>query len=243
MKEKFEQTLTDLGQWDSLPKYKDGRHAWAFIHGNWSLANGRRDGRWCGVDDEVELLHELGCYADMTFPSAPDPCQPRLVNRIYYPTDARSRRCYETGQEVTVGAHRQEKVLFIPGPLALSIRPNRLAFRIDSAALDHGDPPSVSRAKTWAAQDVSVKGRPEWVFVKLHSHGAPEKNAKVMLGDAAMQFHQGLAREFNDGKQWKLHYVTARETYNVIRAAMDGKEGDPSHYYDYEIPPAPCARA
>ena len=53
-----------------------GDFQWAFIHGNWCLANGRPDGRWCGVDDELPLLHELGCYADLTFPSAPDECQP-----------------------------------------------------------------------------------------------------------------------------------------------------------------------
>ena len=34
----------------------DGGYRWAFIHGNWSLANGRPDGRWCGVDDELPLL-------------------------------------------------------------------------------------------------------------------------------------------------------------------------------------------
>src|SRR5438128_1862624 len=74
-------------------------YRWAFIHGNWSLANGRPDGKWCGVDDELVMLHELGCYVDLTFPSAPDSCQPDKVNQIYWPTgDLTQRRSYEHGE-------------------------------------------------------------------------------------------------------------------------------------------------
>ena len=28
------------------------------------------------TDEDAALLHKLGCYVDLTFPSAPDPCQP-----------------------------------------------------------------------------------------------------------------------------------------------------------------------
>jgi hypothetical protein len=35
--------------------------------------------------------------------------------------------------------------------------------------------------------------------------------------------------------------VTAREMFNVARAAMDGKAGDPSSYFDYEVKPPPVA--
>jgi hypothetical protein len=31
--------------------------------------------------------------------------------------------------------------------------------------------------------------------------------------------------------------VTAREAYNLIRAAADGKQGDPRQYFNYAIPP------
>jgi len=34
-----------------------------------------------------------------------------------------------------------------------------------------------------------------------------------------------------------LHYITAREAYNLARAAADNKSGDPRQYYDYRIPP------
>jgi hypothetical protein len=41
---------------------------------------------------------------------------------------------------------------------------------------------------------------------------------------------------------WTLHYVTAREMYNVARAAMDGRSGDPSAFFDYLVKPPPIAQ-
>ncbi len=40
-----------------------------------SLDNSRADGRWCGINNELILLRELGCYADFTLPSAPSDTQ------------------------------------------------------------------------------------------------------------------------------------------------------------------------
>jgi hypothetical protein len=238
----LEKTLTDLDGHGLVSK-KAGKAAWAFIHGNWCLANARRDGRWCGVDDEIELLWELGCYADLTFPSAPDQSQPGIVNSIYYPRgDVARRRAYEDGQPVRVGTPKQDRLLLIEGPIALALRPGTRTPRIESAALDHTDPPTAARLATWVDQEVTVAGRPEWVFVKVHTHGAPEKNATVLLGDGMRRFHEELQREHNDGEAWKLHYVTAREMFNLARAAMDGKRGEPSEWFDYEIPPPARAR-
>jgi hypothetical protein len=69
----------------------------------------------------------------------------------------------------------------------------------------------------------------------VHSHGAIERNARVLLGEPMLRFHRALA-EYNDGQRWKLHYVSAREMYNVARAAMDGQIGSPERFFDYEIP-------
>ncbi len=240
----LEKTLRDLGNHGVIARArKDGKPAWAFIHGNWCLANARRDGRWCGVDDEVELLWELGCYCDLTFPSAPDESQPGIVNSIYYPRgDVRRRRAYEDGEPVGVGTPRQDRLLIIEGPVAIALRPGKPVPRIESGSLEASDPPSEARLATWVDQEVSVRGRPEWVFVKVHTHGAPEKNAQVMLGEKMERLHEALGRTHNDGKDWKLHYVTAREMYNVARAAMDGKSGEPADWFDYEVPPPERAR-
>jgi hypothetical protein len=219
-----------------------GRHRFAFIHGNWALANARDDGRWCGVDEEIPLLFELGCYADLTFPSAPDECQPNIVNQIYWPTgDLSRKRAYEQGRRARVGEVMHDRLLMIQGPLPLARRPERLAVRIETSHLNETDPPSPARIRTWVDQRVHVKGRPEWIFVKLHTHGAPEPAAASLLGDGGHALHQELTTRYNDGERWLLHYVTAREMYNIAIAAMEGRSGNPDDYRNYVIPPPPVA--
>ncbi len=242
LRDKLQRTLAALGAHGLVP-LRSGRPAWAFIHGNWALANGRPDGRWCGVDDELTLLYELGCYADFTFPSAPDPCQPAVVNRIYYPKDDTRRRAYDAMDHPGGGTSKRDRVLLLQGPLAITRRePDRgPGFRLDAGALDAGDPPSPVRLKTWLDQWIHVDGRPEWTFVKLHSHGAPEKNADTLLGAPMVGLHQSLTDLASRGG-WRVHYVTAREMYNVARAAMDGMRGSPAAYFDYEVPAAERAR-
>jgi hypothetical protein len=50
-----------------------------FVHGNWALNNSHPDGKHCGVVNELQVLLDWGCYADFTFPSAPDPTQPTTI--------------------------------------------------------------------------------------------------------------------------------------------------------------------
>ena len=234
----LEKTLHDLSQHGHISRDGD-RFAWAFIHGNWSLANGRPDGRWCGVDDELVHLHALGCYADLTFPSAPDPCQPDKVNQVYWPTgDLAQRRAYEHGERARVGTSHGDRLLKITGPLALAREGMRI--RLENGAITGDDPPTASRVQTWIDQAIHVEGRPEWVFCKVHTHGAIEKTADSLLGAGGRALHEALQAQRARG--WKLHYVTARELFNVARAAMDGKTGDPSAYFDYIVQPPPIAR-
>ncbi len=230
------QTLTDLARHGHISRGPDGRYQWAFIHGNWSLANSRPDGRWCGVDDELPLLFELGCYADFTFPSAPDGCQSDQVDLIYWPTgDLTKRKSFAQGARARVGEMKDDRLLMITGPLAL-VRERR-RVRLENGALTGEDPPTRSRVKSWAAQNIHVEGRPEWVFVKVHTHGSIESTAASLLGDGSRVMHEAL-REL----PYKLHYVTAREMYNVAAAAMAGKGGEPSDYFDFAIPPPPVVK-
>jgi hypothetical protein len=44
--------------------------------------------------------------------------------------------------------------------------------------------------------------------------------------------------EFGEStKHFKLHFATAREAYNIITAAVDGKQGDPGQFRDYRLRP------
>ncbi len=54
---------------------------------NWALDDSHPDGRWCGVCNEIEILIETGCYADLTMPAAPHGAQTSMVNSIYYAVD------------------------------------------------------------------------------------------------------------------------------------------------------------
>ena len=240
LRRSLERALADFGRHGHISKDAAGRPRWAFIHGNWCLANSRRDGRWCGVDAELPLLFEAGCYADFTFPSAPDETQPNIVNRIYWPTgDLSRRRAYARGSSARVGEFHRDRLLVIQGPIALARRPGGGAIRIEASALQAGDPPTPSRVDSWVAQGIHVEGRPDWTFVKVHTHGAPERNAASLLGPEGRRLHQYLADRYNDGRRWILHYVTAREMYNIAAAAMEGARGDPSAQRDRVVPPPP----
>ena len=218
------------------------RFRYAFIHGNWCLANARKDGRYCGVDNEVSLLFETGCYADFTFPAAPNESQPSRVNQIYWPTgDLSRRRAYENGETARVGKSFDDRILFIEGPLSLEFRKGKQPIKIENGDLHGGDPPTETRLHHWVKQGISVEEKRDWIFVKVHTHGAPEKNAGSMLEDTIRDFHGALLRTYRDHPDWTLHYVTAREMYNVAMAAMNGAAGDPSDHYDAVIPPPQAA--
>jgi hypothetical protein len=226
-----------------LTRDVDGRARYAFIHGNWALANARRDGRFCGVDAEVPLLWETGCYADFTFPAAPDEAQPNRVNQIYWPTGALSRRrAYEQGEVARVGTVMRDRILMITGPLTLALRNAKMPIYIESGDITGHFPATARRVGSWVAQNIHVSGRPEWVFAKTHTHGAQERNWPSLLGKGALTLHEALTTRYNDGREWVLHYVTAREMYNIAIAAMDGKSGDPNAYRDYVLPPPPVSR-
>ena len=231
---------------------------YAFIHGNWALCNSRPDGDWCGVNEELGILAETGCYADFTFPSAPSPTQPRMVNAIYYAKDTpgrprgadRGRKVngYElsvirktTNQQPITNNRAEGTLLLITGPLALNWWRRKWGIlpRLENAEISGANPPTADRIRLWARQQIHVVGRPDWVFVKLHTHGCVPANQAVLLGSAMRQAHQVLQQEFNDGPNWQLHYVTAREMANLVKAAEANCPGSPAQYRDYQVSPPP----
>jgi hypothetical protein len=224
-----------------------GLPAYGFIHGNWALDNARPDGRHCGVNDELTVLRETGCFADFTMPAAPDISQSRTVNRLYYAVDDPARpRSHDRGIDAHVGKEPPPGgLLLVQGPLALDW--GRRAFGVlpglDVAAIDAspGYQPSLRRFRRWIDARIGVRGRPEWVFVKVHTHGAVERNAATLLGKRMVALHEAIGREFNDGHRYRLHYVTAREMTNLVLAAEAGETGGPGRYRDYVLPPPQAA--
>lgn len=249
--------------------------AFGFVHGNWSLCNSRPDGDWCGVNEELGVLAEAGCYADFTFPSVPSPTQPKMVNCIYRAWDRPGRpRGHDSGFKCRVangkereagligqdepclwhgkrnqqdrepgrsGRERRGGLMLIQGPMGLNWADRKFGVlpRLENADISKANPPSPERADLWVRQGIHVCGRPEWVFVKVHTHGCIQSNADVLFGSEMRRTRQYMDSHYDDGRQWRLHYVTAREMYNIIRAAEDGMTGSPGDYRDYEISPPP----
>jgi hypothetical protein len=232
-----------------------GRVRYGFVHGNWALGNSRPDGDWCGVNEELGVLSAAGCFADFTFPSAPSPTQPGIVNAIYYARDVPGQpRGADAGVRVAVGrpppreargAARVPPLMLLTGPLALNWRRRKWGVlpRLENGALTGANPPSPLRAELWARQGIHVKGRPEWVFVKVHTHGCVASNRAAVMGAAWRRMHAYLGERFNDGHHWRLHYASARELYNMVKAAEAGKTGTPGDFRDYDVSPPPASRA
>lgn len=199
-----------------------GRLQWVFIHGNWALDNSRPDGRWCGVDNELDVLVETGCVADMTMPSAPSDTQTRKINSIYFARGRHGcRKSHDHGRDVAVGQWGQPgELLMIQGPLTLNWREGKLGLvpRIESAELSFDAPPTPHRVALWGRCGISVAGAPEHVFVKVHTHGATERSMKMLFdGGGFDRLWTELERQYRDQPGCSLHYVTAWEMVSKIR--------------------------
>jgi hypothetical protein len=222
-----------------LARRKDtGELVYGFIHGNWALDNSRPDGRWCGVNNELDVLRETGCYADFTLPSAPSPTQTRKINSIYYAVDdPRRPKSHDWGIDVGKGARSRNALLMIQGPLLLNWNQRKFGFlpSVENACLQGNQPPSLQRLDLWLKARVQIPSRPDWFFVKLHTHGANENNHPVLLGEPMIRFHDALARRAREDSSFHYHYVTAREMANLVHAAEAGWTGSVAEARDFEI--------
>ena len=241
LREKLRRFVTQLVErHDALPRDpRNDQPRWGFIHGNWALDNSHPDGEWCGVNNELVVLSEEGCYADFTLPSAPSPCQTRTINSIYYASDDPQRpKSHDRGERVRVGGSAQGDLMIIQGPLGLRWNSRKFGVfpRIENADVRASCPPTPDRIDAWVRTGVHVQGRPEWIFVKIHTHGAQERDMDVLLGAPMDRAFRHLESCYNDGRAWKLHYVSAREAYNIVKAAEAGLGGDPHAYRDHVLP-------
>lgn len=225
---------------DALPvDPATGKAMWSFIHGNWALDNSREDGRWCGVNNELQVLRDMGCYADFSLPSAPSDTQTSTVNSIYYATDDPHKpKSHDTGTAVRVGGSPVGDLMIIQGPLTFLWK---LKGFIPIPGIESGDirtssPPTKARVDAWIKTGIHIKEKPDWVFVKIHTHGAQERDMNTLLGAPVEEMFSYLEQQYNDGQQYCLHYVTSREMYNIVRAAESGKTGSPGDYRDFVIP-------
>ncbi len=210
---------------------------YAFVHGNFALANSAA-GRFCGVDSEMQILAETGCYADLTLPTGFwHPAQTAKINSLYecgLPLEQQAP--HREGRDLAVGRTPQVFPLMIQGPLVTdfqrSLRSRRPAM--ENSAFTGATPPTMRRYDLWKKANIHVGGRPDWIFIKLHCHGMDPTQKDAVAGDGFREFLAALvggAAERNE----TLHFATAREMTNIILAACDGREGNPCEYRDYHL--------
>jgi hypothetical protein len=107
--------------------------------------------------------------------------------------------------------------------------------RIENGCVQAALPPHVDRLDLWLRAGIRVAGRPDWFFVKLHAHGGPERQQEVLLGEPMVRFHRDLADRARRDPNLHYHYVTAREMYNLVKAAEEGWTGTVSDALDYRL--------
>ncbi|HJZ54353.1 MAG TPA: hypothetical protein VKE74_05320 [Gemmataceae bacterium] len=217
---------------------RTGETRYGFVHGNWALDNSHPEARCCGVNNELDVLRQTGCYADFTMPSAPHRAQTRTINSIYYAVDDPARpKSHDTGTPVGSGPPPADSLMMIQGPLVLnwSSRKWGVLPRVENGCIQGNQPATIGRVKDWLRARVQVPTRPDWCFVKLHTHGANEQNMPVLLGEPMVRFHRDLARLAAENPMFQYHYVSAREMYNLARAAEDGWAGSVADARDYEL--------
>jgi len=219
---------------------RDGRPGYAFVHGNWALANSA-GGVNCGVDEEMAILARTGCYVDCTLPSAPDRSQVPAINAIYqcgHPLHTRAP--HRSGPRLRLGQRDVVLPILLQGPLVVDW--TRRLWGLPVPRLDIGDlsaefAPDLERFRRWTTANIHVADAPSWVFVKLHTHGLIERHRETLLGAPMRRFLRALVDAYGEDAGYRIHFVTAREAANLVFAALDGQMGNPNDFRDYRFVP------
>lgn len=215
-----------------------GKPMYAFVHGNLALANSS-GGRNCGVDSEMAILNETGCYADMTLPSAPEQSQVALINQIYECAKPQTEAIpHREGRRVGTGDALHLLPLIFTGPLVFNWtrRVKGLPVpRIDDGALTANQSLDLARFNRWMSANITVAGKSDWVFVKLYCHGFFDHDQSACIGEDAKNFFGDLVEHGAKTGKFDIHFASAREMFNIASAAVDGKRGRPGEYREYRL--------
>ena len=197
---------------------------YCFIHGNWALDNSRPDGRWCGVNNELDVLIRTGCRCDMTMPSAPSDTQTSKINSIYFARGQVGKcKSHNTGRNAERGKWgAANELLLIQGPLCLNWMSRKFGLipRIESAGISHDAPPTAERVALWERCAVSIEGVKGHIFIKIHTHGAVDATMDMLFSGGFETLWTALESQFRDRPGYRLHYVSAwgmyKKTYELV---------------------------
>jgi hypothetical protein len=214
-----------------------GQPRYCFVHGNFALANSA-GGRDCGVDSEMKILAETGCYADFTLPTGIlHPAQTAKTNSLYeIGLPLEQAASHRKGTDLSAGRVPRIFPLMVQGPLLPDLERSRRRFRLvfENSAITPPNPLSLHRLALWKQAQIHVAGRPDWLFIKLYCHSMDPTQEEAVVGNQFRKFLEQLVGGAEQRKE-TLHFATAREMANIILAACDGKEGNPGEYRDYRF--------
>jgi hypothetical protein len=214
-----------------------GPPQYAFVHGNWALANSDH-GRFCGVDNEMRILADTGCYADFTLPARTS-AQISKINALYecaLPLDRRAP--HRRGLDLRCGHEPATFPLIIQGPLMVDFARRKRGWPspcIESGEFSGVNPLTMRRLKLWQEVAITVQGRPDWLFIKLHCHGMETRDEAAMLGTSIQDFLRELVEGPGNRTEYRLHFVTMREMVNIVLAVCDERQGNPGEFRDYRF--------
>jgi hypothetical protein len=216
----------------------NGSPMYAFVHGNLALANSY-GGKYCGVDSEMQILQDTGCYADMTLPSAPVPTQVPMINQIYECGLPLTQKApHSEGISVAVNGKQPLLPLIFTGPLVFNWQRRVRGLpipRVDDGGLTFNQKLDQARFERWLSANIIVKGRPDWVFVKLYCHGFIDQDQSACIGEEAKRFFSEIIERGEKTSAYDVHFATPREAFNMVKAAIDGKVGSPGDFRDYHL--------
>ena len=215
---------------------EEGQTRYGFVHGDWALDNSR-NGQYCGVNDEMQILRRTGCYADFTFPSRNE-SMPMKINSIYYAKDNPQKpKSHNRGKCVKRLAAPSGDLMIVQGPIHPYLLEGKLSrLRVIGDEICGAPVVDQQRVDWWVRTGIHVTGKRDWVIIKTHTHGAEAGDA--VLGGEMDDIFTYLEATYKDESDFILHYVTARELYNIIKAVEAGEPGnDPEAYRNYRIQP------
>jgi hypothetical protein len=230
----FHNNLSDALTWFNslgimLPMGENATAKFGYVAGNWDLDNALGT-KVQGPSREIESLKSLGGYADFTFPNY-SKTQPSHFSEIYYVTDNDLDRSYDVGQELEVTGLPRDDLIVFQGPTAFDLATRRAEF----GTVEAWWPADwAHRIPLWIKHAPFVQGKSQWRFVKTYTHGVQSR--EFILSSHFTDMLSTL-KNYTDEHGIKLHYMTAREAFNVVKAAEAGLKGDPEEYKDYIIPP------
>ena len=149
----------------------DGQTHFGFAHGNSGLDNSLGS-RACGLNQELRLLQELGCFADFTFPAIGLEAQPSIINTIYQAVDDERPKSYDRGTPLRLGQAPGGGIVIFPGPLIFTpdLHPKRLFVYLENGEIHPTVPVTKHRVDSWVRANIHVQGRSDWVFVRISGH-------------------------------------------------------------------------